>query len=56
LITQPYIEKRWNEEFYGISDGAGVDVWDIRRLNYVPELLKASCSDIGAWGKATATG
>lgn len=56
FICAPYIERHWNDELSGLADGSGVDIWTLRQLNLVPELLKASCSILGAWGKATTTG
>lgn len=53
LITKKYTEKRWEDEFRGIADGAGVHVQDIRQINLIPELLQASCSIAGLWGKST---
>lgn len=40
----------------GIAKGSGIPVKDWRRINLIPELLKASCSIGGWWGPATATG
>ncbi len=40
----------------GISRGAGVSMIKIRQVNLLPELLKASCSLLGAWGPATYSG
>lgn len=40
----------------GIAKGSGLPVKIWRRVNLIPELLKASCSVGGWWGPATATG
>lgn len=40
----------------GLADGSGIDIWSIRQVNMIPELLKASCSMMGAWNSATADG
>ena len=42
----------------GIADGSNnnVTVWELRQLNLIPELLKASCSIMGGFGMATTTG
>lgn len=40
----------------GIAKGSGIGVKTWRRLNLIGELLKASCSIGGWWGKATETG
>jgi len=56
LITKKYTEKRWDDEMRGIAEAANIDVKVIRQVNLVPELLKASCSILGAYGKATKSG
>lgn len=53
LITKKYTPSRWEEEFKGVAKGAGVRLHDLRRINLIPELLKASCSLGGWWGEAT---
>jgi len=55
-ITKKYTPERYNEEMLGISRGAGVSMIKIRQVNLLPELLKASCSLLGAWGPATYSG
>jgi hypothetical protein len=42
------------DEIQGFADGAGVDPTVILHLNMIPELVKAACSMLGAWGAATA--
>jgi len=50
---------QWHFAFMqGVADGSGgvvsfIDVW---RIAMIPELIKATCSIMGAWGPATATG
>jgi hypothetical protein len=50
---------QWHFDFMqGVSDGTGgnttfLDFW---RIAMIPEAIKATCSIIGAWGPATATG
>jgi hypothetical protein len=41
------------DEIQGFADGAGVDASVIIHLNMIPELVKAACSMLGAWGPAT---
>lgn len=55
-ITKPFTPSRFNDEIDAMASASGVDVWELRGLNMVPELLKAWCSIIGVWGKASATG
>jgi len=55
-ITAPYTPRRWDDEMSGLSDATGIDVWNFREINLVPELLKASCSVLGVWGPATDNG
>lgn len=40
----------------GISAGTNgrLSYEDVRRMNYIPELVKAQCSIVGVWGPATA--
>jgi isopenicillin-N N-acyltransferase like protein len=52
-ITLPYTPARWDEEMQGMADASGADVWNIRQINLIPELLKASCSILGAYQNAT---
>jgi isopenicillin-N N-acyltransferase-like protein len=40
----------------GIAEGSGIPIKVWRRINLVPELLKASCSIGGWWGPATESG
>jgi len=56
FITKKYTPKRWEDEFKGIAKGSGIPASHWRRINLIPELLKASCSIGGWWGPATATG
>ena len=56
LITKKYTPQRWDDEMKGIAKGSGVPTKTWRRINLIPELLKASCSIGGWWGEATATG
>ena len=42
----------WEEEFKGLADGSGVDIVELRRMHALPELVKAGCSMVGAWGAA----
>ena len=51
MITKKYTNKRWDEEMEGISDGSGQAIEIFRQINLIPELLKASCSIFGAYGK-----
>jgi len=38
----------------GVAEGAGLDYMEIVRVHMFPELIKAQCSMIGAWGPAIA--
>lgn len=53
LITKKYTNPRYYEEIKGIADGSGHNAQDIRRINLVPELIKAACTVAGLWGPAT---
>ena len=56
LITKKYTPQRWEDEMKGIAKGSGIPAKTWRRINLIPELLKASCSIGGWWGPATETG
>jgi isopenicillin-N N-acyltransferase-like protein len=56
IITKKFTPQRWEDEMKGIAKGSGVPVKTWRRLSMLPELLKASCSLGGWWGKASSTG
>ncbi len=57
-VTYPYSPSRFEEEMKGMADGANnlFEYKDLRRMNFIPELFKAYCSMVGAWGPATADG
>ena len=58
LVAKHYTPSRFIEEMQGIADGSGgvADYHLLRRLNFIPELIKAHCTIVGAWGPATADG
>ncbi len=52
-ITREHTPPWYDEELHGLADGGGISYEDIRRLNLLPELIKAACSVLGAWGQST---
>ncbi|CAF1585336.1 unnamed protein product [Rotaria magnacalcarata] len=54
-ITRQYTPPWYDEELQGLAAGSGISYKDIRRLNLIPELIKAACSVLGAWGESTAS-
>ena len=40
LFTEAYTPKHYIEEMRGISDGAGVDFYNLYRINLFPELIR----------------
>lgn len=56
LITKKYTPAHYEEEMKGMEAGSGVNYIDIRRLNLLPELIKAGCSIVGAWGTSSTNG
>jgi len=56
LMTESYIPQRFLDEMKGFSDGSGIDYMTIVRLHMFPELIKAQCSMVGAWGPASVNG
>lgn len=53
-VTAPFTPQEFYDELRGISDASGIDYQTLLRLNLYPELTKAQCSFLGAWGNATA--
>lgn len=53
VITKKYTNPRYYQEIKGIADGSGHSATDIKRINLLPELIKAACTVIGLWGNAT---
>jgi len=58
LVSVPYTPARFEEEMHGIADGSnGLITYElIRRLNLIPELTQAACTEVGAWKTATKDG
>jgi len=54
--TEPFTPAYFDEEIQGLADGSGVSYWDLVHFQMFPELIKAACSMVGAWGPATAKG
>lgn len=51
-MTKAFTPQHFDDEISGMSQGSGISIDMIRRLNMIPELIKASCSMVGAWGPA----
>lgn len=52
-MTRLYTPQRYIDEIRGVAHGANMDEKDIRRMNLLPELIKAACSIVGASQDAT---
>jgi len=53
IIRKPYIKDHFIDEMRGLSIGSKIDYMDIVRANMIPEMLKAFCCLVSAWGPAT---
>ncbi|EGG23749.1 acid ceramidase-like protein [Cavenderia fasciculata] len=51
--TRPFTPPYFYEELKGLADGSGVSYTLLLQVHMFPELTKAACSIIGAWGDAT---
>lgn len=51
-LTRPFTPQHFIDEIDGMSKSSGISTQLITRLNMIPELIKAACSMIGAWGPA----
>lgn len=56
LDTYFYTPDLYAQEMKGMADGSGVNYKSLVRINLFPEIIKAACSIIGAWGPATPNG
>lgn len=54
MLTKPFIPQHFIDEAQGIADGSGVSYDQVMHVALFPELIKAACSIIGAWGPAVA--
>ncbi|KAL5477617.1 hypothetical protein EMCRGX_G024436 [Ephydatia muelleri] len=52
LLTERYTPAYFYEEMRGLADASGIDYILLRRVHMIPELIKAGCSMLGAWGSA----
>lgn len=54
-LTLPYTVPHFIEELHGLADGAGLPYETVARVHMFPELIRAACSMLGAWGPATSS-
>ena len=55
-VTEPFSPPHWRALLLGVADGSGLSFMEVARFSMIPELLRAQCSIMGAWGAATAGG
>jgi hypothetical protein len=55
-ITKKYTPQRFQDELNGLADGSMLNMKLFRRMNLLPELIKAGCSMYGAWSNSTTNG
>lgn len=51
--TKAWIPAHFTQTVMGMADATGIDWETLMRISLFPELIKASCSMLGAWGPAT---
>lgn len=56
VATAHFTPQRFFDELQGISDATGVPLTQLLQVNLFPELTRAICSIVGAWGPATPNG
>jgi len=54
--TKKYTPNYFFEELSGLSNGSGFDYMKLVKIHMLPELVKAGCTMVGAWGAATPNG
>ena len=52
--AQAHIPQHFTDMAQGMSNSTGIDWEHIVKLSLFPELIRMSCSMVGAWGPATA--
>ncbi|EGG23401.1 acid ceramidase-like protein [Cavenderia fasciculata] len=55
-LTKKYTPQHFFDEMRGLADGSGLPYQTVLRLHMFPELIKAACSMVGAWGDASIDG
>jgi len=53
LITHKYIPSYYFDEIQGLADSLNQSFSSVMRFMLFPELIKAQCSIVGAWGQAS---
>jgi len=56
LMTHSYIPSYFEDEIKGLADALGRSYESVLRFMLFPELIKAACTIVGAWGNATSDG
>jgi len=54
--TKKFTPEYFFEEIRGVANGSGCDYNKLIKVHMLPELVKAGCTMIGAWGSATPNG
>jgi hypothetical protein len=54
--VRPFTPKRYLDEYAGMAAGSGIPANNFMELNIPPEIMKAGCSILGVFGKATLNG
>ncbi|GAM19141.1 hypothetical protein SAMD00019534_023160, partial [Acytostelium subglobosum LB1] len=55
-VTRAYTPEHFFQEMHGMADASGIPYQTILQLHMFPELIKAACTMVGAWGPATVNG
>ncbi|EGG23789.1 hypothetical protein DFA_05925 [Cavenderia fasciculata] len=53
---KPHIPQHYLDEMKGLADGSGITEQEVLRFHMIPELIRASCSMMGAWNDASPSG
>merc|ERR1712137_148908 len=54
-LCKDYTPQHFKDEMQGLADGSGLPVQQIIQMHMIPELIKAHCSMVGAWGVSIST-
>ena len=53
-VTKPHTPQHFLDTLNGLANGTGMPMHELYQISMIPELIKASCSIVGAWDDATA--
>eukprot|EP01111_Echinosteliopsis_oligospora_P000927 TRINITY_DN1115_c0_g1_i1.p1 TRINITY_DN1115_c0_g1~~TRINITY_DN1115_c0_g1_i1.p1 ORF type:complete len:446 (+),score=66.28 TRINITY_DN1115_c0_g1_i1:49-1338(+) len=53
VLTELFVPQHFEDEIRGLADALQIEFAEVMKIMLFPELIKAQCSIVGAWGNAT---